>query len=217
MPEIIQKRDRTLFLPIAKYLIGLIVPIIPTWIRPNYITVFGFIMSVVASVSFYLASYNKLWFLVTPLPMFLNWLCDSLDGELARQRKQTSDRGFFLDLFLDNLGFTVITLGIAFASYTTFEIWAIISIVSSLHIIMILFWNVLKRESLLPVMGIGEAMFVLSVLAMATFYWDGTTAKIGEYSLNLFDILAVPFLLLSFWELIQSVVELYKQLDPVKT
>lgn len=213
MPELYQKIDNSFLLPLAQRFARWAIPFIPTWVKPNHITVLGFLMIIIASVSFYLASFNKLWLLVAPLPIFLHWLTDNLDGELARARNQTSDRGFFLDLFLDNVGLTAIALGLAFASYTRFELWAVAHMITLLRTILILFWIVLKRQFPLP--PTAEGRFILITLTLLTFYWHGSVLQIGSYYLGWFDLFIVLLLPISFFEMVKSAVELYRQLEGV--
>ncbi|MEH2045154.1 hypothetical protein [Nostoc sp.] len=39
-----------------------LIPLIPQWIKPNLITVVGFLIGMFATISYYLASFHKIWF-----------------------------------------------------------------------------------------------------------------------------------------------------------
>lgn len=76
-----------------------------------------------AGLAFFLAGFNPIWFLVAELAVVVHWLADHLDGHLARARGLTSDRGLFLDMYLDMVSVTFLFYGIASASYASFQIF----------------------------------------------------------------------------------------------
>ena len=213
MTKLYQKIDTSPLLPYAKLFAGWIIKFTPTWIKPNQVTVFSFLMTVAAAVFYYCASFNKLWLLLTPLPIILNWLADNLDGELARARNQTSDRGFFLDLFLDNLGLTILALAIGFSSYSIFALWAVAHMISLLRTILILFGIILKKEFVLPTMGPAEGRFILITVTLFGFIWYGSIFQIGDYLLSCFDIFILILIPISGWEMVKSAWGLYHQID----
>ena len=208
----LRKTNKSILAPISKYLIDLILPLIPPSVKPNDITIFKFITCAIASVLFYLASFNKAWLIVAMLPLFLSWVTDSLDGEVARTRNQTSDKGFFLDLFSDAMGSTLICLGIAFSSYSVFALWVIIPILQLILTIVILFWIILKQEFLLPAIGFDEGTVMLIVFAIAGFYLSEPIMHIGNYYLGLFDLLGIFGLFSISSGIIKFAVSLYQEL-----
>ena len=207
-----KKINHSLLAPRSEYLADLILPLIPQWVTANDITIFKFITCAIASVLFYLASFHKAWLLLVTLPLFLSWVADSLDGKVARTRNQTSDKGFFLDLFSDALGSTLIGLGIAFSSYTVFALWAIVPMLQLLLTIVILFGITLKQEFRLPAIGFDEDTVMLIVLAIAGFYVYEPMIAIGNYALGLFDLLGIFALFSTSSAIIKFAVSLYKEL-----
>ena len=191
-----QKQDSSPLLPFAQRFARWAIPAIPTWVKPNHLTVFGFLMFAIAGFCYYFASFNKYWLLLAPVGVFIHCLTDVFDGELARARNLSSEQGFFLDLFLDNVGGTVVSLGLAFASYTVFEIIVVKQILSLLHVVLILFWIVLKRIFPLPKMGP-----ILST---------------QDHALGWFDIAALLLIPLTLLRTIVSAIKLYQSIEPIE-
>src|SRR5919199_25883 len=90
-----------------------LLPLIPRSVMPNQVTLAGFSFGVLAAVGYGLAR-NPVWLIVAICAHLLFWLCDNLDGTLARRRGLTSMRGFFLDLTLDQVAYMLIYLGLGF-------------------------------------------------------------------------------------------------------
>src|SRR5262249_12442127 len=90
-----------------------LVPWVPQGVTPNQLTVLGLGCLVLAGLAFYLGSFERRWMLVGVAGVYVQWLSDHLDGTLARQRGLVSERGFFLDLFLDAVGLACLLLGLA--------------------------------------------------------------------------------------------------------
>jgi phosphatidylglycerophosphate synthase len=86
----------------------------PQWIGPDHLTVLGFAAQIGAGVFYGLARWNKYWLLGVILFLALNWLGDSLDGTLARVRKQLRPRyGFYVDHMVDTFGALALMGGLA--------------------------------------------------------------------------------------------------------
>jgi phosphatidylglycerophosphate synthase len=216
MSELYQKQDLSFLLPLALRFARWLIPAIPTWVKPNHLTVVGFLMFTLAGLSYYFASFNKFWLLLAPVAVFMHCLTDRLDGELARSRNLSSEQGFFLDLFLDNLGGTVVALGLAFSSYTVFEIIVVKQILTLLSVVLILFWIVLKRIFPLPSLGPIEIQLILIILSVLTFFQQGNVFRLGAYSLGWFDIAALLLIPLSLFKLLVSATKLYQELKPIE-
>jgi len=78
-------------------------------LRPDQVTVLGFVLGIGCVVALSVESYGlALWLLV------LNRLFDGIDGELARLREPT-DAGGYLDITLDFIFYAIFPLGFAFA------------------------------------------------------------------------------------------------------
>jgi len=93
--------------------IAFFVQIIPGWISSNNLTFIGFLGNVLIFVSFVLATYLSVEFLLLGVLGFaISWFGDSLDGRLAYYRHlERKNYGFALDITVDWLGIIMIGLG----------------------------------------------------------------------------------------------------------
>ncbi len=77
-------------------------------VNPNFISVFGFLISLCSGVFYGLGS--LFW---GGIGIFLAGICDTLDGRLARQTNRESRTGAFIDSTLDRFGEIFIFCGLA--------------------------------------------------------------------------------------------------------
>lgn len=213
MSDDYQKVDHGLLSPLAQPLTNRIIPLIPVWVTPNLITIFGFAIAVIIAFLYYLASFNKTLLLATPLLICIRWLLDHLDGQVARARNQTSERGFFLDLFLDSLSFTVGAIAIGLASYSIFELWAMVLVITLLRYLLALFRILLKKEFIIPTVGIDEGCFLLALTTILNYVYYDKIFQIFTYSFSCFDIFALIYLFLGSFEFLKFSWQLYCDLD----
>src|SRR3989338_4172442 len=98
-------RDPSKWYPHDYFLRYVAIPFIPRWVRPNHITLLRF--GLVPFVLWFL--YREHFDIGIPLFLFAAFM-DSLDGSLARVRKQITDWGTFYDPFADKLLITGVIL-----------------------------------------------------------------------------------------------------------
>lgn len=90
----------------------------PAWINPDHLTGLGFLAQLLTGLSYALASNSTFWLFAGIGFLALNWLGDSMDGTLARVRKQQRPRyGFYIDHMLDSIGAVALMGGLAFSGY----------------------------------------------------------------------------------------------------
>jgi archaetidylinositol phosphate synthase len=90
----------------------------PQWIGPDHLTALGLIAQVGAGVCYALASRHKYALLGVIACLALNWLGDSLDGTLARARRQLRPRyGFYVDHMVDTFGALALMGGLALSGF----------------------------------------------------------------------------------------------------
>jgi phosphatidylglycerophosphate synthase len=90
----------------------------PGGINSDHLTALGFGAQLLTGLSYALASYNKVWLLGGIGFLALNWFGDSMDGTLARVRRQQRPRyGFYVDHMLDSIGTVALMGGLAFSGY----------------------------------------------------------------------------------------------------
>ena len=77
----------------------------PRWLTSDQLTLLGLGAQVGAGVSYALSRYNRHALILAIGCVVLNWLGDSLDGTLARVRRQQRPRyGFYVDHMVDVFG-----------------------------------------------------------------------------------------------------------------
>lgn len=97
--------------------IAFLVKHIPTWLSPNMLTGIGFMGNILTFLSFALATFIDVNFLLLgPLGYAISWFGDSLDGRVAYYRQIPRKwYGFALDITIDWLG--ILLMGFGFMVY----------------------------------------------------------------------------------------------------
>ena len=72
-----------------------------TPIKPNHVTVFAFLLGMLAAFFIYQASYG--WVISGALLFVISWVIDCADGMLARLKLEETPLGAWLDIVLDNV------------------------------------------------------------------------------------------------------------------
>ena len=216
MTKTLTKVDPSPLTPLAKRLAAWIIPHLPEWLTPNMVTITGCCVLVVAAFSFYLASFAKIWLLVAALCVFLHWVTDNLDGELARARQLVSERGFFLDLLCDNLGAISLGTGFYFASYIFTPLVVATVIIFLMELNLSLFHIILRQRFPLGRVGPAEGRAFLIILSLLTFFWNGSVVTIGGRPCGWFDIALMVLVPIGILEWLVTAVKLYHELTPAR-
>jgi phosphatidylglycerophosphate synthase len=95
----------------------------PARINSDHLTLLGFAAQFLAGVCYAAARWNRGALLLASLCIGLNWLGDSLDGTLARVRRQQRPRyGFYVDHVIDTFGATFMMAGLALSGYLHWQV-----------------------------------------------------------------------------------------------
>jgi archaetidylinositol phosphate synthase len=95
----------------------------PVWLTSDQLTVLGLAAQIGAGVSYAAARYHRGALLVVILCLVLNWLGDSLDGTLARVRRQQRPRyGFYVDHMVDIFGSIALMCGLGSSGFLHWSI-----------------------------------------------------------------------------------------------
>jgi archaetidylinositol phosphate synthase len=90
----------------------------PNWVTSDQLTIMGLAAQIGAGVCYALARPHRYFLLLVCLFMVMNWLGDSLDGTLARVRRQQRPRyGFYVDHMVDIVGATALMCGLGFSGF----------------------------------------------------------------------------------------------------
>ncbi|TCV05637.1 phosphatidylglycerophosphate synthase [Sphingobacterium alimentarium] len=107
-----RKRTNILSEPEQRFITYLL-PKIPNWISSDGLTAIGFLGSAMILVSFLLAEYVSVYYLLLGIVgFFVQWFGDSLDGRIAFYRNKSRKwYGFALDIIMDWVSTVLIGLG----------------------------------------------------------------------------------------------------------
>ena len=100
------KREQVSILtPLEKKCLRWLALRMPPGVNSDHLTVLGFLGMLGTGLSFGLARWNSLGFLLAVFWLGVNWFGDSLDGTIARLRSQQRPRyGFYVDHMVDTFG-----------------------------------------------------------------------------------------------------------------
>jgi phosphatidylglycerophosphate synthase len=85
----------------------------PLWLSSDQLTLLGLCAQIGAGVCYALARYHRRALLLVIVCIVLNWLGDSMDGTIARMRRQERPRyGFYVDHMVDMVGALALMCGL---------------------------------------------------------------------------------------------------------
>ncbi|MGD0156108.1 MAG: CDP-alcohol phosphatidyltransferase family protein [Terracidiphilus sp.] len=88
----------------------------PKWVSSDQLTMLGLSAQIGAGVCYAMSRFDRRALLLAIVCLALNWLGDSLDGTLARVRRQERPRyGFYVDHIVDILGAVALMCGLGFS------------------------------------------------------------------------------------------------------
>jgi phosphatidylglycerophosphate synthase len=88
----------------------------PRWVTSDQLTVLGLAAQVGAGIGYALTRYDRRTLVLVILCIALNWMGDSLDGTLARVRRQQRPRyGFYVDHMVDIFGSVALMCGLGWS------------------------------------------------------------------------------------------------------
>jgi phosphatidylglycerophosphate synthase len=92
----------------------------PKWVGSDHLTALGFIAMAGAGACYWLAGSHRGALIGVIVCLFVNWFGDSLDGTVARVRRQERPRyGFYVDHTLDMFGSLFLLGGLALSGFMT--------------------------------------------------------------------------------------------------
>jgi len=90
----------------------------PAWVTSDQLTLLGLCAQIAAGVCYALSRYDRRALLMAILCLALNWLGDSMDGTLARARRQQRPRyGFYVDHMVDIFGSVALMCGLGYSGF----------------------------------------------------------------------------------------------------
>ena len=90
----------------------------PNWLSSDQLTLLGLLAQIGAGICYGLSRHHRYALLLVNLCIALNWLGDSMDGTLARTRRQQRPRyGFYVDHMIDIFGSVALMLGLGCSGF----------------------------------------------------------------------------------------------------
>lgn len=177
----------------------------PAWANSDFMTVVGIIGSLVTFFSYWLTNIDKNFLWLASLGFVINWFGDSLDGSIARYRKEERPKfGFFIDHTIDAISQVFVFTGLGLSPYVRLEI-ALLALIGYLLMSILAYVGAfVSGEFKISYAKIGPTeMRLIAILANTSFYFVGNPViKIALWSVSVFDlviliiaiIMAVAFL-----------------------
>lgn len=162
---------------------------LPSRINSDHLTTLGAAAMGGAGAAFWIASAHPRALLAVPLMLSLNWLGDSLDGTLARVRREERPRyGYYVDHVLDAGGMGLLTAGLILGGFMTQT--AGLAFLSAYYLLMIdiaLAAHV-RREFRMAFWRIGPTELRIVLAAGAMMLLRSPTVSLFGSPWRLFDV-----------------------------
>jgi phosphatidylglycerophosphate synthase len=139
---------------------------LPAWVTPDHFTFLGVAGSALAGLAYALSGRSPLFLFGAIGGILLNWLGDTLDGNLARARKAERPRyGFFIDHSCDVLSQLAIFLGIGASPYAHLSSACLVLLAYWMATLMSLITLVATGKFHIVYWGIGPTEIRLALIA----------------------------------------------------
>lgn len=195
-----------------KKLIAWLCPRIPKWVNSDMLTIFGFLGSLLISVSLVVGFFHKWVLLLIPVGFFINWFGDSLDGSLARYRKcGRPNFGYYIDKMVDGITAFILPLGMGLSGFIKIEIamiFACMYLLMMMHVhIVVHIKNECKNS--FGLIGPTEVRIIASAIAIYMYFTNVNYYNVYGHYITQFDIVVLAFSMIMFLIL---VVDFFKTL-----
>lgn len=147
----------------------------PGWVTPDLLTALGAVGAVLVFCGYIGTRYDRAFVWLATLGFVLHWFGDSLDGSLARYRRQERARyGYFLDSTTDAFCNLIIMVGVGLSSYVRMDA-ALFALLGYYLLCMYVFLNYhLHGVYQLSFLAFGPTELRLGLIAMNTaIFFEG--------------------------------------------
>jgi len=163
----------------------------PAWVNSDGLTVVGVIGSLVTFFSYWLTNIDRNFLWLASLGFVINWFGDSLDGTLARYRKEERPKfGFFIDHTIDAISQVLVFTGLGLSPYVRLEI-ALLALIGYLLMSILAYVGAfVSGKFKISYAKIGPTeMRLIAILANTLFYFVGNPIiKIALGYVSAFDL-----------------------------
>ncbi len=188
---------------------------LPVWVSPDLLTLTALLSSIVGGSLYLFVDKNPYFLLAINVCLFVHWFGDSLDGRLARLRKESRPNyGYYIDHIFDSVAAAFFIGGITISSLTITAVWVWVLSLMFLSMIHVFLKTKVNRvfEFSIQQLGPTEARVGLVVLNFLIFFFGNPEFILFEISLKLMDVvggaLAIGFLLVLVPEITKTIMTL---------
>ena len=199
----------------------------PKWVDSDMLTFIGFIGAVIIALGYILSNYNVHFLWLASVGFIINWYGDSLDGTLARYRKQQRPvYGYYLDHTMDAINETFMFLGVGLSPFMRFDLSCVLLVIYLMLTLNVSMNAHLKGEFRLTYAKLGPTEFrLICIIAnavlvfvkplrtwMLELYWFSSTLELQ--ALDLIGIVILLALVLIYIITIGQDARYYARIDP---
>lgn len=206
-----QRVNDILLAPLERPALQWFVAHMPDWINPDILTVIGILGAVIIFGGYCLSNQNSVFLWVASLGFVINWLGDSLDGNLARYRKiERPKYGFFVDHTVDSFNEVLIVFGLGLSPYVSFNVACLGLIGYLLMSILVYIRTYVSGVFQLSYGKLGptEVRVILIILNTIMYFWGVPDLKLPLGLNTIYDIaIAILALVLGILYTVGSIKE----------
>lgn len=199
----------------------------PKWADSDMLTFVGHIGAVVIALGFILANFSIHFLWLSIVGFVINWYGDSLDGTLARVRKQQRPiYGFYIDHTMDAINEALMFMGAGLSPFMRFDLACILLVVYLMLTLNVAMNAHLKGEFRLTYAKLGPTelrliciiacLLLIGIKSLRDFAVD-IPLTAGAFTLNILDVIGLVILLalivIYFVTIVQDA-RYYAKIDP---
>lgn len=179
------------FDPLVKAVFPKIAARTPACITPNMVTVSGVVATILGGVALGFSQVAP-WLLFVAAGLLLyNWVTDTLDGILARQRGQCSRLGDYLDHIFDAVTMAAITIGIQYSGLCHGTIPLLVGVFFILGFVITYKGEQVTGVYELLTLGPTEIRFALVAFFIGCYFLTAPLVAVFGVGLRLMDFAAI--------------------------
>lgn len=173
----------------------------PSWIGPDHMTVLGLIGSLIILIGYWLTNFNSAFLWLASLGFVINWYGDSLDGTIARFRRQERPvYGFFVDHTVDGISEVMVFLGLGLSPYVRFDLACLALIGYLLLSVLVYIRTCVKGEFVISYGKLGptEARLIAIGANTLVFFIGNPQWTIFNFTSSVYDWLVMVIVVILF-------------------
>lgn len=181
----------------------------PSWLGPDHMTVLGLFGSLVIFTGYWLTNLNPAFLWLASLGFLINWYGDSLDGTLARFRRQERPvYGFFVDHTVDAISEVLVFLGLGLSPFVRFDLACLALIGYLLLSVLVYIRTCVKGEFVISYGKLGptEARLIAVTANTLIFFIGNPQMTVFNLDLSVYDGLVALIVVLLFGIFLSSTV-----------